>query len=107
MFTSLKHSGKIGLTANLAQSFQVKPQKGNITTLPQRKGNITTLPQKHSSFIRFGRADTAQAIPKKTTLSSNWATVRAVFVCIFKTRNNVKYVNQLVQENEIFKNKLF
>jgi hypothetical protein len=34
------------------------------------------------------------------------ATVSAVFVCILKTRNNVKYVNQLFHEH-VFKNWLF
>jgi hypothetical protein len=63
--------------------------------------------KKHLSFLRFGRADTAQAIPQKPTLPSNWATVSAVFVFVFKARINVKYVNQLFQEHEIFKNWLF
>jgi hypothetical protein len=34
-------------------------------------------------FTRFGRADPAQAVPKKTTLPNKLATVSAVFVCIF------------------------
>jgi hypothetical protein len=62
---------------------------------------------KHLSFTRRCRADPAQASPKKRTLPIYLATVGAFFVCIFKTRNNVKYVNQLFHEHETFKNWLF
>jgi hypothetical protein len=83
-------------------------KKATSQHLPQKRQHRITAAKKHLSFIRFGRADPAQAVPKKTTLPIYLATVSAVFVCIFKTRNNGKYVNQLpgcyFKRHEIFKN---
>jgi hypothetical protein len=50
--------------------------------------------KKHLSFIIFGRADPAQAVPKKPTLPINLATVNAVFVCIFVKCRCYSYMDE-------------
>jgi hypothetical protein len=52
--------------------------------LPQKRQHYNTAAKQHLSFIRFGRADPAQAVPKKNPLPIYLATVTAVFVLHFQ-----------------------
>jgi hypothetical protein len=50
-------------------------KKATSQHLPQKRQHHNTAAKKHLSFIRFGRADPAQAVPKKRILPIYLATV--------------------------------
>jgi hypothetical protein len=63
-------------------------KKATSQNLPQKMQHHNTAAKKHLSFIRFGRADPAQAVPKKTTLPIYLAIVSEQVLAIFSRRNN-------------------